>query len=174
MNKYLTKEEALPIEWMLYDKICPVLAPIAYEKFHLTPNMITLIGGVMSILALNALKNNNLTMFTTFLIIRQILDGLDGYVARKYKHFSKWGEILDHGIDEITIFSVCLLIYRFLGFKKFMVFACFAIVLSYFQDKRLKCLVKKDRECLKKTKIFSCFESVIFMCFFIIMLFYIK
>lgn len=174
MNKYLNKDEVLPIEWSLYENICPILAPIAYETLHLTPNMITLIGGVMSILALNALKNKNLIMFTIFIIIRQILDGLDGYVARKYKHFSKWGEILDHGIDEITIFSTCILIYRLLGFNKFLLFASFVSVLSYFQDKRIKCLVKKDRECLKKTRIFSCFESVLFMCIFIIILFYMK
>lgn len=171
MNKYISKEEVLPIEWMLYDKICPVLAPIFYEKFHLSPNMITLIGGVMSILALNALKNKNFIMFTIFLIIRQILDGLDGYVARKYEHFSKWGEILDHGIDEITIFGIILLLWRSLGFKKLSIFVIVAIIQAYFQDKRVKCIQNNDRRCLRRTRIFSCFDNLIFLILFIYVLY---
>ena len=171
MSKYSDPKEVLPLEWYLYKTVCPFLAPIAYEQIGLTPNMITMLGFVMSILALNSLKNKNFLMFTIFLVIRQVLDALDGYVARKYKHFSKWGEILDHALDEITIFGVVLLVWRSLGFKKLTIFSIVGIIQTYFQDKRVKCIQNKDRRCLRRTRIFSCFDNLLFLILFIYILY---
>lgn len=71
-----------------------------YIKLGITPNLITLINHfvITTFLLFFWLTNKN-GFALIFIILRVILDGCDGYIARKYKLISKEGEIYDHVFD---------------------------------------------------------------------------
>lgn len=110
MNKYEDPEYVLPLEWALYENVCPVLAPIAHETLGLTPNTITTVSNIFGILSIIFLYKNNYINFFIFSLIRQVLDALDGYVARKYKIFSKWGDTYDH-VSDVIVYTLVILVF---------------------------------------------------------------
>jgi len=63
------------------------------------PNTITLLNIIPSALALYFLYVADYTFFYIFLIIRIVLDCLDGHVARKYNKTSTFGGLVDHYTD---------------------------------------------------------------------------
>jgi len=75
-----------------------------YTKLKLTPNAITIFNAyfVTSVLFYYWYKNYYFYA-GVLLFLRNILDGCDGYIARKYNLTSKEGEIYDHCSDSITI-----------------------------------------------------------------------
>jgi hypothetical protein len=88
------------------DKI--ILYPIIYKSdflykdYNLSPNDITLINNlIVTPITLYSLYKKNIKLAFIFLYLRAYLDGVDGYIARKYKKYSKLGEIYDHVSDSI-------------------------------------------------------------------------
>ena len=88
------------------DKI--ILYPIIYKSdflykdYDLSPNDITLINNlIVTPITLYSLYKKNIKLSFIFLYLRAYLDGVDGYIARKYKKYSKLGEIYDHVSDSI-------------------------------------------------------------------------
>ena len=77
---------------------------VLYTVFGMTPNMITLINAfiVTGCLFYYWYIDNFIYSFI-FLYLRNILDGADGYIARKYKLYSKVGDIYDHMSDCVFI-----------------------------------------------------------------------
>ncbi len=77
---------------------------ILYKKYKITPNAITLFNSlyVTNIILHQWIISNYYTSFL-FLMIRLVLDGSDGYIARKYNLYSKEGEIYDHISDSIFL-----------------------------------------------------------------------
>ena len=67
----------------------------------MNPNIITAINIIPSIISLYFLYNTNYFLFFIFLIIRIILDCLDGHVARKYNKITNFGDKFDHYTDLI-------------------------------------------------------------------------
>ncbi len=110
MNKYEDPEYVLPLEWALYENVCPILAPIAHETLGLVPNTITTISNIFGILSIIFLYKNNYIVFFICSLIRQVLDALDGYVARKYKIFSKWGDTYDH-VSDVIVYTLIILVF---------------------------------------------------------------
>ncbi len=166
MNKYKSPDEVLPLEWNLYDKVCPALAPLFYEKLGMPPNAITLLNNLIFIpLALHSFYNRRYGLFILFVAIRQMFDGLDGYVARKYKHYSDFGDKLDHGFD--VLFNTLITLVSFMLLKDKRLFVIIIIVLGiagFYVDKRGKCVQDRSEGCdefLRNTRIFSFFESII-------------
>lgn len=85
-----------------------ILYPIIYKsdflhtKYKLTPNDITLLNNlIITPLTLYFLYENKLKLSLIFLYLRSIFDGIDGYIARKYKKYSQLGEVYDHVSDSI-------------------------------------------------------------------------
>ena len=73
-----------------------------YTECDLCPNDITIINNVIiTPLLLYFLYKNKFKLSFIFLYLRAVLDGVDGYIARKYKKYSKLGEIYDHVSDSI-------------------------------------------------------------------------
>lgn len=71
-----------------------------YETCKLHPNTITLFNNlVITPILLYYLYCNYYFITLLFVWIRAYLDGLDGYIARKYDKTSKVGEIYDHFSD---------------------------------------------------------------------------
>ena len=79
---------------------------IANEKME--PNIITISNIIPSFLSLYFLYHHNYVLFIIFLVIRLILDCLDGHVARKYNKITNFGNKLDHYTD--LIFYIILII----------------------------------------------------------------
>jgi phosphatidylglycerophosphate synthase len=89
-----------------------------HTKFKLTPNHITLINAfVITGFLFYYWYINNFFYAFIFLFLRNLLDGIDGYIARKYDKYSKTGDIYDHMSDCVFIglyFQLALLKLNFL------------------------------------------------------------
>jgi phosphatidylglycerophosphate synthase len=92
-----------PPTWHIFQRLGGVLAFIAY-KIGLSPNMITLIGGLtgtyaiwqFSVLPLGLLETVHLSLVFSFVYI---LDCADGQLARATGKTSKLGKWFDIGVD---------------------------------------------------------------------------
>ena len=75
-----------------------------HTKLGLTPNNITLINATLiTNYVIIYWLNKKYFLAFIFLYLRNIFDGLDGYIARKYKLTSRVGDIYDHVSDSIFI-----------------------------------------------------------------------
>jgi len=96
---------------------------ITNEKMN--PNAITLFNIIPSLISLYYVYHKDYLLFFIFLIIRTVLDCLDGLVARKYNKTSKLGAFLDIFTDlcfnsallyivlnnysnDVKLYSICL------------------------------------------------------------------
>jgi phosphatidylglycerophosphate synthase len=80
-----------------------------YTKYKITPNAITIFNSLyISNMVLYNWMVSNYFLSSIFLFIRLLLDGVDGYIARKYNLLTKEGEMYDHGGDSIFIGYTCM------------------------------------------------------------------
>ena len=81
--------------------ICLAIAPFVHS-LGITPNAVTIFNMFLRLFILYFYINKKLGWhIVILLIITQLLDCLDGTLARKYDQKSKLGDILDHGSDAI-------------------------------------------------------------------------
>ena len=80
----------------------------SYIPENITPNQITITNFILLIYFYNTDLYKNPYIFSIFIFIFVILDGVDGVHARATNQKSKLGELLDHGLDPIR--SIILLI----------------------------------------------------------------
>ena len=84
-----------------------------YTKFYLKPNIITLFNAFfVTGFLFYYWYIDNFIWASIFLFLRNLLDGSDGYIARKYGLYSKVGDIYDHMSDCVFIglyFQIALL-----------------------------------------------------------------
>ena len=94
--------------------IYQVLNRISKHICFIHPNMITLLCFLVTFPILhNILYNSSLSTFTMLLIIRLILDNLDGSVARNCNKYSQLGAFLDTLSDTISFILInSAIIYR--------------------------------------------------------------
>ena len=85
------------------------LAPYCY-LLHMTPNFITTLSIITGVLSAYFVFTYNFGLSAIFYFLAYLFDCLDGYVARKYKMVTKFGDIYDHFGD---IIKVILLISAF-------------------------------------------------------------
>ena len=172
-NKY-QDETALPLETILYTTFAPNVAPIVHERFGIKPNHITFVNGVMvGLLIIYLLLKKNYKMASILLIVRQMFDALDGYIARKYNLTSSFGAKMDVYSDRVLLLFVNLFIlYKLWGINKLssIIYLIFVSVIDILIKKKLKCIKKeidvckneKNRtEILKLTRELSLMELVI-------------
>jgi phosphatidylglycerophosphate synthase len=65
----------------------------------LTPNMVTLVGAVLCVLAFYLFWNGHYWLGVLSGFVFMVLDTVDGKLARCTGASSKWGNVFDHGID---------------------------------------------------------------------------
>jgi phosphatidylglycerophosphate synthase len=65
----------------------------------LTPNMVTLVGAVLCVLAIYLFWNGHYWLGVLSGFVFMVLDTVDGKLARCTGASSKWGNVFDHGID---------------------------------------------------------------------------
>jgi hypothetical protein len=70
-------------------------------RAHLSPNLVTLVGGILCVLAFILFWRGEYWWGVLSGFIFMVLDTVDGKLARVTGASSKWGEAFDHGIDLI-------------------------------------------------------------------------
>ena len=179
-NKY-KKGEAGPLEIALYDNIAPILGPILHEKMKLSPNMITGLALSIGLTSVHMLKHNKFKESAILLIVRQIFDAMDGYVARKYNLTSKYGDLFDHYSDQFVTILIFYIIYTKIPQYLFLIVILVSFYVGYGLNERVKCVQKKN-ECqnknirhhkLNSSILFSPMELVVALSLFIYSLKYI-
>ena len=175
MSKY-EKGEALPLEEGLYNTIAPVLGTFLHEKLCLTPNMITTIALILGVLCIYQFRMENYGTSAALLVIRQVFDGMDGYVARKYDLKSKFGDKYDHVSDFIIQRIIFIMVYlKLLKYSPLCanIIMVLVILILNFKRVRNRCVNKHKRTPLCKndeirhrilvsTRFVSEFEIIVF------------
>ena len=87
------------------------IAPVFY-KLNITPNQVTLLSFVLSLSSVYYLLKNNLRMAALLWGMSYFFDCLDGYMARRYKLFSKYGDYYDHFSDTIGYLGLIYVLWR--------------------------------------------------------------
>ena len=97
-----------PFDNMIYILVEEV-TPYLY-KAKLTPNMITTGANILSIIGLINLWSHKYFEASIYFGVSYVLDCIDGYMARKYKMVSKFGDYYDHisDISKWIIFAIVL------------------------------------------------------------------
>ena len=98
-----------PIDNIFYT-LANYINPYLY-KLNVTPNMITIFGLISALISHYFLYNYNILVAFLFIIIAQFCDCIDGQYARKYNMSSKFGDLLDHGVDFIKLTILCFILY---------------------------------------------------------------
>tara|TARA_B100001287_G_scaffold276730_1_gene289022 strand:- start:49229 stop:49813 length:585 start_codon:yes stop_codon:yes gene_type:complete len=106
-----------PIDNIIYYFV-EILAPLFY-KMGFTPNMITTIGNICTIISIYYFLKNKFKFAAIFFFLSYFFDCLDGYVARSYNMISEFGDFYDHISDAIKSLSFLLLF--ILKSKKFAI-----------------------------------------------------
>jgi phosphatidylglycerophosphate synthase len=116
-----------PIDNILID-IAELLSPIAYF-FGLTPNILTTISVIFSGFTLYYLKELNFSMASYMYMISYYFDCWDGFFARKYKMYSKFGDLYDHIADIIKFSSVSYMLFS-INYQKFLFYTPIMIIFA--------------------------------------------
>jgi len=84
-----------------FEKKTAVLVDFLY-KINITPNILTIFGLIFVIIGSIFIVLKQFIIAGIFLSIGNILDALDGYLARKYNQATKFGAFLDSVIDRFS------------------------------------------------------------------------
>jgi len=107
-----------PFDAILY-KIADHLCPYA-KSLGLTPNWITTLSNIFCIITIFLLlKSYYIFAIFTFLI-SHFFDCMDGHMARKYKMFTKYGDLYDH-ISDCIKFVLIFATLIYIDYKKFII-----------------------------------------------------
>ena len=90
-----------PIDNFIYIGV-EYLSPIVY-KMGLTPNMITTLGNIFTVLFVVFFLKKQYELSALSFLVSYYFDCLDGYVARSYNMVTVFGDYYDHISDSIRI-----------------------------------------------------------------------
>lgn len=154
-----------------------------FHKLEFTPNILTTIGNIFGIISIHFLYNNNFKIFLFFSSVRYFFDCADGQMARKYKMYSKFGDIYDHisdyiytslvvGISLIYVknINIYILILISIAFMCGLNWTCEGNVLDYKSPFYIKGFEKK--KCIRSLRFLRFFGPAMswiyfFLCFYI-------
>tara|TARA_Y100001958_G_C21182043_1_gene511719 strand:- start:53 stop:619 length:567 start_codon:yes stop_codon:yes gene_type:complete len=123
----------------IFIDISELLCPL-FRYFNFTPNMITGINIICSILCLYYLYIGEYNFGVLFLILSYLFDALDGFYARKYKMETYFGDLLDHYTDYIFYIGLyCLLLFK-ISFKNNIYFIIILFILTITSIMHLGCI----------------------------------
>ena len=98
-NRSLPRGMTPPIDNAITDGVVPIAQPLI--DAGVTPNMLSVVGGLFGAAALIALWFDRLVLFVLLFAASYWFDTVDGWFARTFHMTSKAGEYLDHGKDLI-------------------------------------------------------------------------
>ena len=125
VNKIPTELEN-PIDVILYNQVDKDLD--FYKKLGLTPNGLTTISLVLSLLSIYNFHYDNYFLAALLFFIGYYFDCADGKMARKYNMISEFGDLYDHISDTIKILVLFFIIYK-KSFDKFLKILIVSILL---------------------------------------------
>jgi len=100
MSKY-KEGEAGPLEYYLYDTVAPIVGTFMYEKLGMTPNIVTTFRFCLGLYVVRLIHTKKYTLGAVLWFIQNCLDGIDGYIARKYNISTEFGAWYDTTSDDI-------------------------------------------------------------------------
>ena len=121
-----------PIDNLLYN-VVEVVAPTFYS-LGFTPNMITTLGNICTIIAIYFFLQQKYKMSAVFFFLSYFFDCLDGYIARSYNMVSEFGDLYDHISDAVKFISFMLLFLinnRKLAFKYIPVMILLVLLMGF-------------------------------------------
>ena len=123
----------------IFIDISELLCPL-FKYFNFTPNMITGINIICSILCLYYLHIKEYYLGILFLILTYLFDALDGFYARKYKMETYFGDLLDHYTDYIFYLGLYYLLLFKIPFKNNQKFLIILFILTITSIMHLGCI----------------------------------
>ena len=147
-----------PFDVFLY-KIIRYITP-TFKKLNFTPNFITLLSLVFSVIGIYLFYKQTLLPLAAFLLlVGYLCDCWDGYFARKYNMVSRFGDYFDHGSDIIKYILYIVVLFKLKRNNEHFIKYMIAIgVLSFLLLIQLGCEEKiynksNESETLKLTKL---------------------
>lgn len=122
----------------IFIDISELLCPL-FKYFNFTPNMITGINIICSLLCLYYLYIGEYILGVIFLILTYLFDALDGFYARKYKMETYFGDLLDHYTDYFLYIVLYYLLLFKIPFKNNKIFLIILSILSITSTIHLGC-----------------------------------
>jgi phosphatidylglycerophosphate synthase len=102
-----------PVDNFIVFELCDPISDFLNSK-NIKPNMVTTIGLISSLFGAYFLYEKKIYLFMFFYLFAYYCDCLDGYIARKYRKQTKFGDYYDHVTDIIQMALIFLiLIYRY-------------------------------------------------------------
>lgn len=144
-----------PIDNFIVFELCEPISDYLYNQ-KITPNIITTIGFISSLLSSYFLYQYKIYIFIPLYLFAYFCDCLDGFMARKYNLETKFGDYYDHITDIFqTVIVLFIFIYRysFLNFRKTVIFTLFLMILfSITQGCQEKLMGKNTSDIIGVTK----------------------
>ena len=84
-----------------------------WNSLGVTPNILTTIGLICSIICIYCVYKKNTTVAVIFFVLRIYFDYADGLLARKYKQATKFGDYYDHIVDTFFLGIPLILVFFF-------------------------------------------------------------
>ena len=102
-----------PVDNFIVFELCEPISDFL-NNINISPNMITTIGVFSSLLGAYFLYTKKIYLFIFFYLFAYFCDCLDGYIARKYKKETIFGDYYDHITDVIQmILIIFILVYKY-------------------------------------------------------------
>jgi phosphatidylglycerophosphate synthase len=184
MSKY-RDGEALPLEVALYNNVAPVFGPFLHDKLGMDPNDLTVVGFALGLIVVFLMLDGKYTAAALLLAFRQVLDAMDGYIARRYHKVTPMGPCADSQSDFVIAVIIHILIFLLLSKKYKVIYFIFLLVIGSierFYIYRTKCIERKKEcadenmrhEILTKTRYYSYMEFKLLTCAWIFSLNYLN
>ena len=120
-----------PIDNFIVFELCEPISDYLYNK-KITPNMITTVGFISSLLGSYSLYNYKIYHFIPLYLFSYFCDCLDGFMARKYSLETKFGDYYDHITDILQMVLILfILVYRYNAFNntKIIIFTLILMII---------------------------------------------
>ncbi len=149
----IERENENPIDNILI-YLCDIMSEPAHQ-LGLTPNMITTLSLLFGLVTVYALYRRKYAIACILWIISYFFDCLDGFVARKYKQYSKFGDWYDHTSDVFKVTAILYVLYRISSVKFWRIIwilVFFGILMLSFFGCQEKLYDKDESESLAMSK----------------------
>ena len=153
------KEYMALYDVLIMDHFVEPFTPFFRETVGFTPNGVTWLSNISSLIALVFLWNKNLLLFFVFWHMNYWFDCMDGYMARKYNMVSDYGDMIDHVGDWASLVGICVILaYKYKLFKNwqknigYILFAGISLIMSFIHAGCTERIAEKNKVKFKKSK----------------------
>ena len=142
----IAKKYENPIDNFIVHELCEPVSETLHNN-SITPNIITITGFIFAIFGFIGLYNYKIYHFMIFNVLAYYCDCLDGYMARKYKKATKFGDYLDHITDLLQVLAIIYIFimrYNIIKFPKVIGISLIILTLFFVAQGCQEKLMKKE------------------------------